>query len=566
MAKDNVRILCQKYQWSSIVEVEDCNFFHSATPTKIHEFNLFNHLLEDTDLKLKYTFDVTEKSGKADNSLFYQAGRIDFRITEHKPINNQLASNYFEMFTDSRRFKWLITIFVNELPEWMGVINQNSIELYKHRDGDNNVISAVAVGLEKEFADYYSNKTLSQGIGITEPHDFQIRFYNTTIGQTQYVTPNWCPLFSVLHTNFGQSFLNYQLHTTQIGSWYINYDYPFLKADNGVHTSENTNYVWLKNSYLRNYDEGISRWDWFKILCNAMGWQFFFMFSGSQLFFSVIPRHRNTVMYDLNVPYNELKGWTATKFDNVKYDYVEVPSGLIYGGDEAFLVGNRDLNKEFKGNRVTLFNDKKNYVNKSDHFESITRFPNSITGSYEINANTGYKFQKYVANDNEDFYSVSEFTLTNTTSTSEATGVNKSVSLKVSSGENRRKYMKVDLGSGIHHYQEDNFAIGDNDLVFYGNSGHQCFQFTEFPNKFFTYDDYVRTDDYKNCFIKFLNNRNNVSLALIYEKLVTNPIINVKVDNYPSEPFNNSGRIYAVSEMTSDLINDMTEFSVFQIH
>lgn len=566
MAIDNVRIECSKYVYSDSIALEDCNLFSSMTPTLVRTDNVFRYLHEDSDLKLKYTFDATEKTGSADNTLFYQAGSLDLKFSDLWRIGSQSISEYFEMYGDARRTKWLITVFVNEVPRWKGVINQDAVQLFKHPQSDNYIVEAIAVGLEKEFSDYFSKKKLSLGIGIIEPYNFQIRFFS---GTTQTVTPNWCPLFAVLHANFGTSYLNYQIHLPVGDNWHVNYDYPFLYSDNGTHTSANTNYVWMKNSYLRYYEEGWTRWDYFKAVFNSLGYQFFFHYVGSTLMFSIVPRSRNYSLYDYNVLYQDIEGYTVSKTpDIVKYDYVEVPSGLIYGGDEAFLVGSRDLNKDFKGNRATIFSDKKDFVNIHDHFQTVTRIPNSITGSLNIDATTNYKFQKCVNNDSDENYTVQGFTLTNSSSTSESTGVAKPSSLKASTGENRNKYMKVNLSTGVHHYkfaESGDADVGDNDLVFYGNAGQHLFKWSPFPNKFFTYDDYTRTDEYKASFKKFLKSRNNISLSLIYNKLVTDPIINVKVDGYAGEPFNNSGRIYAMSEMTADLINDKTEFSLYQI-
>lgn len=560
MAYEDIQILVGGFRWFESTKEEEQNFFSNEFNVLLQEQVDMKSVLVLNELKIKKIFDNIEKeNGKF--TLFHNTEEIKFQFIDYEYVEGDpylngskaIASDIFRCFQNTQRCKWLIKILHRKLPVWYGVIKPENIE-YQHGDMTVNV---TAYGIEAEFGEYYQNKTLKEDISyIYSNGNAAYTYYN---GSTHYhdVSMNYFPLQTVMSDNFPSGQIDFTVNTNLVGEWFVN-EYPLFVQKNDFVQGTNYDFLLVKGGYRKLIQEGVSRLSWLAKTCNAMGWQFFFQFIGSTLILFVVPRSRNNLTYTQHLDYNNVNpNWTCGKRGvKEKFSYVEIPCGVLDGGDEMFFEES-DINpNDLKGNRISILSDKVNFVNRSFHFDYVSGGPR---------ATDGYSFIKYNGED-DNIYKAVMWTSDNDdykSSTQTFYEISKSDLLRIDSGLNDVKYIKID-GFGTHHDMENGFAVGDNDLVVKGCYGDLLFKIPV-SGTFYTYQDYVLSNEFRLNFVPYLAQNKELEVNFSINETHSNPYTTLRIDEATGEGEQVfKGKYFATSEIETDYLNDVTTYSVFE--
>lgn len=561
MAYEDIQILVEGFRWFESTAEEEHNFFSSSISMFLHSKVDMKSVLILNELKIKKIFENIEKeNGKF--TLFHNTEEIKFQFIDYEHVEGNphtvgtksVASDIFRCFEDTQRCKWLIKIMHKKLPVWYGVVKPENID-YQHGDMTVNVS---AYGIEAEFGEYYQNKTLVETISHTINNgNAAYRYYDGT-PPTRDESIIYYPLQTVMSDNFPSSrYIDFTINTNSVGTWFVN-QFPLFFLKNTFVRGILYDFVLIKGGYKKLVEEGVSKLGWLSKTCNAMGWQFFFQFIGSTLILFVVPRSRNNLTYIQHLDYEEINpNWVCGKRGvKEKFNYIEIPCGGLTGGDNAFFESDDTNPNDLKGNHVTILSDKVGFVNKSIHFDSVYGSPN---------ASEGYAFLKYNGEDDNNYKAVAWTSDTPDYKTSTPTyyEISKSDVLRIDSGLNNNKYIKI-AGFGVHFDMEDGFGFDDNDLIVKGCYGDLLFKLPD-PGTFYTYQDYVLSEEFRLNFVPYLAQNKELEVNFSINETHSNPYTTLRIDGAMQEGaqvFN--GKYFATSEIETDYLNDVTTYSVFE--
>lgn len=567
MAYEDIEILVQGFRWHETIATKEQNFFAQTFAGGLHDEINMKSVMVMNPLTVKKIFDNIEKeNGKF--TLFHVTEELKFQFLnfEYVPGDPYLdgsdarASDIFRCFEDTQRCKWQIKIMHRGLPVWLGVIKPKDISF----TNADLCVNVSAYGIEAEFGEYYTNKTLIETISNNiQNGNATYDYFDGSPGSRERIQ-QFYRLNDVVAENFpnnGQ--LDFQINTNLVGDWLVN-DFPIF-VNNDVVFGTMYDFVFIKGGYRKLYQENVSRLQWLSKTCNAMGWQFFFQFIGATLTLFVVPRSRNNLTYIQKIDYNDINpDWSCGKRGvKEKFGYIEIPCGALTGGDLMFF-GDEPVESEtnpndLKGNNITIISDEVGFVNKSVHFDALDG------GGHPV-ASTGYAFLKYNGEDDNTYKAVAWTSddVNYIHSTATYYDIPKTDLLRIDSGLNATKFIKI-AGLGIHHDMEVGGAVDDNDLVVQGCYGDLLFKLDDEFHIYYTYQDYVLSDEFRLNFVPFLaqNKENEVNFNV--SDIYSNPYTTLRIDNSENEGAQVfKGKYFATSEIETDYFNDTTTYSVFE--
>lgn len=151
------QILIEKYYWDSQTPLKDINFFSDASKTLVETIDLKDYLINIDKIK----FDNENIEDKRGYNYFYFVDS-DIKISLKGNLNNNYLINFFDINKEDDYVKYLLKIYKvnnNELI-YTGIINPEAIKQSFTRYKGNKVIDVLALGMLKEFKNYYSQKPL----------------------------------------------------------------------------------------------------------------------------------------------------------------------------------------------------------------------------------------------------------------------------------------------------------------------------------------------------------------------------------------------------------------------
>lgn len=568
MAYEDIQLIVEGFIYADTVEKEEQNFF-SPIRMGIHRLGPINvpidfmPVLTEPDLTVKKTFDnVDEENGKF--TLIYETEEMKFKFINYEYLEGVfgekvLASDIFKCFENSRGCKWLIRILHKGLPVWYGVAKPANVKY----DNSDMTVNVSAYGIEAEFSEYYTNKTLVPELSYyQDDNETRYNFFQI-IGGTDARLVQYTALTIAIKDNFPtpeHGIFDFIIGSSFTNEWYIN-DFPFFAYDGKAKTKQYP-YLFIKGGYKKLVEENVTRMDWLSKTCNSMGWQFFFSFVGSTLVLHIIPRSRNQLVFVQQIDYNDINpNWTTGKQGvKQKFNYIEIPCGALTGGDEAFFKLPDEafafhLNpNDLKGNNISIISDVVNFTNRNVHFDNLQ--------GGEPRASASYSFMKYDKEDDKNYYAIKWTSEINDFYVSRGSyySIPKSELLRIDSGINDKKYIKVNLVQHLNHNQEDGFAVGDYDLVVKGCYGDCLFKRETGSFEFFTYQDYVLTEEFRLNFVPYLVQDKEIDVRFSVSGIFSNPYTTLEVYN-GVPPF--KGNYFATSEIETDYLNDTTTYNAF---
>ena len=194
-----------------------------------------------------------------------------------------------------------------------------------------------------------------------------------------------------------------------------------------------------------------------------------------------------------------------TEFDDSGVDYIVILDGLIKAGSSYGTP---------QGYPVKIITANETYLNNGYFFKSA-----ATGGSYTLYYYTGSEYYM-VANvlTPGDILQYTKTTYVGSVRTNTITNIQNKFILFVDAGEND-KGTQINMGTKVHTVDADDLGGGASDVYFRGNYGSMLFYRS--GNYIKNYDDYCKTDTFRNNFKTLLKNKDSDTIEVIWNKLFT---------------------------------------------
>lgn len=550
-----MKLLCKKYQWNESTAKADVNFFSSFSPVFVSEIDLYDYLIKDSLGSVNYQFTNISEN----NTLLYNSSYISFQCI-NSIYNGTDLIDYFSIYNANDYIKYKFELYNDENEIiFTSVIYNDGISI---ENKETEILSIVSVGYEREFSEYFKDKIIT-AVSLIPP----------SINRFQYL--KLYNLQTVLYKNFPNIPFNFFGNplTDLTARWYIaNRPYTF-SPDSSAYED---NIFECKAGYESFYNDKLNKFDLLNGICLALGWTWYFYLG--KLYIEANAQE-NLNVYDID--YNEtfIEHSIINTSNSLEIENVILNGGTYYANYNANALRPLSIFTTassqaftFAGDRRYLFNFKNENNLELRAYRSISlTADNHYLISYANHTQTRYKgdndfnysyeFNKYDTNN------FSPFTLTDTEKNVFKT---KSlvINVPVCSYDNGGQVDLNNARSNSGRYYGDGNSYGssgsliDSQFGYTGSIGESMIYFTT-ANKYMMYESYLRLPETANNFRVFMKSENKLILKLKIYDLITNPNQLISISNYPDADF--SGKTFAISSLTFDLINNFTELILNEI-
>jgi hypothetical protein len=581
-------LTCKKYQFDLPPEPNERNYFSLENKTLIDTIDLADYLIKGGLGKISY------QSSKIDeeNTQFIEAGSVDIQVLNIAKGWSNTANysniaftltDWFELNNFVDQFVFLIEIRQTESGEliWSGVIRKEGISFPQRNNEEMNIS---AISLDKEFAEYYSNKNL---IPFDEFPIAAMRFHLSGLR------------FADLYRVFTHNFPN------------INFDFDFTGASNPLNYKvaergyfyapmqnlfnyylEDTNTLSLMAGYEQFYLDNLDKYTYFNSIMLGMGWRWFFKgdtmyirerYDESETITTLdysedfighgISLRVDTARKQVAVFAGQIYGARTTTIDtistamNLAYLPPVVASlNFYYLGGHTWKIykdkyegGNYNFPyKNLKFVAAPIIGDPNRGGYISEHTgENITvTNNNTITGG-----NEGKLTMKKISNvivfwealENVETFSFSnaETVLLKPYEVSQANGFHVDIS-------DARKTNNQYYGNGnAYNGAQD---AGNNGIYAFGTPATGMLRYNETTTKYEDYQYYVNSLAFQNNMKTYTGGSDKLIMNCVVNGIYNNPGERFQIANYPYSPI--AGINFIAENVEIDLINNVTTLTL----
>lgn len=341
---DNIKIICE--EWFFFTPLEEVNFFgnHYYAPTLKKSIDLAPYLLNQ-DFIISYRGEDIDYDG--DNvslELFKYYDSITLKLSNI--AYTDLTQNFFRIFDkewiglEGMHTKYKVTVYIDGMKKYQGVLSPLELRYnYPSDVNERDIIDITIYSMEKEFKDYFSEKKLPDLSNLNGENLWKHTWNTQYFGNLDFD--------SVSITDLLKKAYNLSSYTIKSDSG-INGNKPVLSWRMVKHpliimpvgNADGPNYIFANGYELIKENLNYNMFDFLKLLCNAMGWVFYFSFQDNDLCFTI----RNRISSD-NTPSKVRLNWNDVKSYDISFSGYTLPLSVLKmsiveftGGDLAFKV------------------------------------------------------------------------------------------------------------------------------------------------------------------------------------------------------------------------------------
>lgn len=276
--------------------------------------------------------------------------------------------------------------------------------------------------------------------------------------------------------------------------------------------------IFIRCGYDRIQKKGITCYDYFEKLCNTMGWHYTF-YNGKLIIRNL--DGINFPVYELD--YQNFEKFEISKLVNQnKFKDILIPDGNYDVGSEVVgWVGNEGF---VSGNRMHL-----NSVNETEIPINWWVVPTGRTGQRYVLVSPYNNFKSYkdVSEEDDKYFYKKDVLTWNTDEVpifiEEITNLKKDETLFIDGGEGDKYGVDCQYGEQGESY--------DNEYRFNysGNFGNSIVTIDNFDYLNETYLEYVKKQQFKNNFSKYLKNSKNIVIDIQYNGVINEPFKRFKI-------------------------------------
>ena len=532
------------------------------------EYEISDLLLDDGISDIEFNFDSVSKDVTGGYNLYFDSGNVFLKFDNITKLqfgdNTQTLSEFISIYGDNTYNRYVIKITNNLTGEvlFRGMVSPLAMKLnYAPASPENKVLSLLVVDFLKEIKEYYQNKPLPE-LNWNQYPDPITYFSYMDLSRAIYT------VFS--HTN---NALNVVVDST-IPNWYIALRPYFYKSDGVV--SGFSGFWFIKAGYESFGRAGVSRWDWLKGICAAMGWVIYAKDT------TIYLKQRASFNFPtVTIDYSEFKNHEVTQSRAYHFRQIVIPDGVLEG--DFPIDRHRGLRVAVLSN--TIRDDNQNYKDNLNNQFFWETFSYSTNGTYTaFKMSKDYRFRKRETNvpgwrraievdkyapDDRVNGGATASSITQTFFPNDETlvidaivnddypaGIHPQIARQSAPGV-------VWNGNSYINGAQPGGSIG-NQMIYTGNSGNQLFKIVDGSGGqklFFGYNDYIKSGSFRANFSKFLHCSPALTINATVHKLLTNPLVTIKITNYP-----HNGTIadkeFAITSHSYDLLNETTRLTL----
>lgn len=296
--------------------------------------------------------------------------------------------------------------------------------------------------------------------------------------------------------------------------------------------------VFIKSSYERFRANGENRYNWLQGLCGSMGWVFYFW---KDKFY--VTNRSSDISSEQIIDYRKFINWRIKKnAEENLFSHIVILDGTIFGTDES---GGGDV----RGARFNLISNLDSSPNQT--------WWDRLDGFDLHHQTSGYRFMTFWNEDDYEWrYMIRQ--ITNPPSYGQTIfSMRKEDILFINAGDSGRQWWAYDGEDGrMFPWEEGASAeITGEEIRFKGNAGEMLFK-GDTQGISQTYQDYVKTQLFRNNFLKFFAQSTATRIEVTYNELLLNPLVYFTISN--SNEFDLSGE-WNVNSITFDFNEDTTK-------
>jgi len=349
MVENKIKIICE--EWFFFTPLEEVNFFgtHYYAPTLKKSIDLAPYLLNQ-DFVISYKGEDIDYDG--DNvslELFKYYDSITLRLSNI--AYTDLTQNFFRIFDGSwigaegMHTKYKITVSIDGIKKYQGVISPLELRYSCPADvNEREIIEITVYSMEKEFRNYFTEKKLPDISNVNGENLWRNTWNTQYFGDLSFDSAS---ITDILKKAYNHGSYNIKSDSGINGnkpvlSWRI-VKHPLIIMPVG--NADGPNYIFANGYELIKENLDCNMFDFLKLLCNAMGWVFYFNFENNELCFTI----RNRVSSD-NSPSKVRINWGDVKSYDISFSGYTLPLSVLKmsiveftGGDKAFKVSDCSL-------------------------------------------------------------------------------------------------------------------------------------------------------------------------------------------------------------------------------
>jgi hypothetical protein len=559
-----LKILCQRYKWNT-TDIQEANFFSSVSKqSDSPEIDLVNYLTDDNEVTVNIEFeDIERDSGSL--RYFHKSSDVELQLSDLVPVSpTETLKDFFMFFRDVRYVKWMVKIYYNNSLRYQGVIYPDDITAdYENDINARNIISLTVRGYEKEFYEYFSNKSLRNPSEI---------WWQNSFGLWDHSFRNKTPFSVFLEDQFSNTKV---ILNDALSPWEIARDASLQARD--------SNYLFVPVGYSQIYqdDPSLSRFELFKRVCNAMGWIFYFTSQHNGTTYSpprLVINDRSDISGEiLTFDWSSVIDYHYSRetFDTRNLWISLAPHLDLHGGDHCFFGAFPDLqkNKAHKGAHDILIRAGGVYKQLNGyHFSGIT-FSNDEPKYTPQRINQWKTLRFKSDDDNSKYYEVYTWDTTPVDDEYkvEKFSIQKKDVLYLDVGHNSRVRRRTDFfNQNEVDFTESLESVTNSMFVYSGLFANMLCQFDWFSihqTKAFSHihsqKSYIDTGNWKNNMQALFYNYNRDYLEVTFKGIYNDPFLRLKFTGSkpPFPPF--FYNYWVVKSLSINYTNETTTFKVF---
>jgi hypothetical protein len=532
-----MRLECIKYEFPNDTEDIDINFFSDVVPVEIETVDLYDYYKDETMSEVEYSFeDIAE-----DNTLYLRTSNLSFDCINNNQINETLLFDFFGVFELNKFLKWKFNYYEDDELLYSGIIYKDGVTVNSVED---DVLSIVIIGYEKEFKEYFNNKQIGSSSEFDQTSGVPTNPLPNLFPQKYYGMRSFLRNLFPNITFYGDTTLNHWLNYYYVAELAYTYspNTNFLDYGNVMH---------IKTGYDCFYLDGINKMTYWNSLILPMGWIWYFYLN------ELVVQERSATDYavlDIDCEDVEVSQSLKHNYNQFQVDNVIINNGQYFDSGQDFSAITSCFCIFDNGRPITGSSH-----NLSGQFSSV--YSNNVTYSNRVRP---FKSMSYIGTStylmdfrNHDFtrdVSQDEFnkTFENTTMTGSGNSldfstvrynynVDKSIiinpytnSRNNSAGFDRNNARANDgayYGNG-NFYSGANQPITNSHGLYNGHAANSIIKYDSDIGKYVNYEMYTQTDRFEKNFKKFLKTNDELIIEIEVKQLITNPLQTIHLTNY----------------------------------
>lgn len=554
-----MKILCKKYRFNNGLVLKDVNMMSGdQNYTLIETVDLYDFLIDDSLDKIETTIDTV-----SDNQLSYEASDVNIKLLNVEEYRSgKILQDFFNIYNSSVYDRFEIEFTFNSGRKRTFIATNQDISI---DNTESRIIKLKAIGLEKEFKEYYSNQVIPRiPSELSLPIDPLQNLYSSK-------------LEDVFRNIFFNSTSNYfDIQFIGIDGWHILHNPYFYSPVSKCRK----NLFFARTGYLNFVRQGTNLFDFFKSMCLQMGWIFYFDNK------TLIIRNR----YDIEnypirtIDYSEVEYFNVSNKISDKFGTHVIIDDGEYWDDTTLFKKTYDrnyydpgVNDLYIGDHRKIVISNTNYTNNQFYpFSSVAYV--SANGTYELGYIANNLQISISRNDDDRYFKFDrESYFPNEKFGEDKFTYSKDETIEVKGAVvDRNHAAMIDLnlpraGAGGENYGNGNFYTGGDSnkqpsgrtFAYSGNVGSCLMQYDPTTDKIMNYDDYIKTSQFQNNFKVLLKSKSQLIIELEIFDIIEMPNVRIKLSNYPYA--NLDDKIFCIQKIENDYYNNKTKLTIVKL-